>query len=177
MSSKKAAIRFLYQRQPRRRINNNNINSNGIIIHNITGWNRQPEPTKTNDVLSLIHFQWGQYFNTMKTNNNGQYLLFAGSDKANNAMTSLPYNGEYFQNWKLYTGISNKANNTMISFLYNGKYFQNLKVIDCQHTSPDEMGPESQAPNTNLEAPNTNLEQKTSSDEMESEREAPNKNA
>ena len=93
----------------------------------------------------------------------------------------------------------------MTSFPYNSKYFQNLKVIDCHHAYPDKMGPEWQAPNTNMEAPNTNvevpntnveqktssvemkseweaeapninMEQKTSSDEMESEREAPNKN-
>ena len=64
------------------------------------------------------------------------------SDKANGAITSLPYNGEYWQNWKL---------------------------LDCQHISPDEMGTEQQAPNTNVG-------QKASPDEMESERQAPNTN-
>ena len=59
----------------------------------------------------------------------------------------------------------------MTFFPYNGDYFQNWKLTDCQHTSPDEMGTEWQAPNTNVEAPNTNVGQKTSPDEMESEQE------
>ena len=38
----------------------------------------------------------------------------------------------------------------MTSFLNNGEYWQNWKFLDCQHTSPDEMGTEQQAPNTNM---------------------------
>ena len=107
MSIKKAVIQFLYQQWPRRKINNDNTNA--VIIHNVTGLNCQTEQTKTNYMISLIHFHWEQYFNAMnndlpllynllqrKNINNGQHLFYAGvSNKANNAMTSFLYNGEY----------------------------------------------------------------------------------
>ena len=60
-----------------------------------------------------------------KINTNSQYLCYAGvSNEANGAMTSFPYNGEYWQNWKL---------------------------LDCQQkASPDEMESEWQARNTTI---------------------------
>ena len=69
-----------------------------------------------------------------------------------------------------YAGVSNKANGAMTSFPYNVEYWQNWKLLVCQHTSPDEMWTEQQAPNTNVE-------QKTSPNGMEIERQAPKKNA
>ena len=57
----------------------------------------------------------------------------------------------------------------MTSFPYNGEHWQNWKFLYCQHTSPDEMGTERQAPNTNMV-------QNTYPDEMESEQQVPNMN-
>ena len=65
--------------------------------------------------------------------------------------------------------VSNKANDAITSFPYNGEYWQNWKPLDYQHTSPDEIG-------TQQQAPNTNVGQKASPDEMESEWQAPNTN-
>ena len=91
--------------------------------------------------------------------NNNLSLLY------NSLQRKINTNSQYL----CYAGVSNEVNGAVISFSYNREYWQYWKLLDCQHTSLDEI-------KTEQEAPSMNVGQKESPDEMESERKAPNTN-
>ena len=96
-------------------------------------------------------------------------------NKANGAITSLQYNGEYWHS----SSVTNKANGAITYLSYNREYWQNWRPFNGEQQAPNTNVGQTASPvemKSERQAPNTNVGQTASPDELESEWRAPDTN-